>query len=288
MALFSRRRRLAELAAQEAKGASFWSTSFDQKFRNKLIHAFTDAARDYLGNYAEAARDQILRDEGLMHLVGPNNSEINDLLNFILICDDQMMPTVIEALATALRDTHVPFVYSNGGALQEFQETVATALREHRLSYDFINGEMVEFSSRELHEAVTAPALRLLAGRKDLGNVENAYLEALDQLSRGKTGNAITDAGRALQEALSALGCDGNALGPLIGSARKNGLLAGHDSPMADALEKVMHWVSADRSEMGDAHVEKDASPEDAWLIVHVVGALILRLTQGSPRTRVS
>ena len=207
MALFSRRRRLAELAAQEAKGASFWSTSFDQKFRNKLIHAFTDAARDYLGNYAEAARDQILRDEGLMHLVGPNNSEINDLLNFILICDDQMMPTVIEDLATALRDTHVPFVYSNGGALQEFQETVATALREHRLSYDFINGEMVEFSSRELHEAVTAPALRLLAGRKDLGNVENAYLEALDQLSRGKTGNAITDAGRALQEALSAL-CD--------------------------------------------------------------------------------
>jgi hypothetical protein len=36
--------------------------------------------------------------------------------------------------------------------------------------------------------------------------------------------------------------------------------------------------VSADRSERGDAHLVKESDSDDAWLVVHVVGALILRL----------
>jgi diacylglycerol kinase len=52
---------------------------------------------------------------------------------------------------------------------------------------------------------------------------------------------------------------------------------------MTSAIESVMHWVSADRSTSGDAHQVGSAAIEDAWLTVHIVGALILRLA-GSPR----
>jgi len=143
---------------------------------------------------------------------------------------------------------------------------------------------MIPLSSRELHEHVVAPALQLLAGRPDLDKVESAYRAALEEITKGKAADAITDAGTALQEMLGALGCDGNALGPRIASARAKGILAPHDSPMLTAIEKVLHWVSADRSEKGDAHAVTSATLDDAWLIVHVVGAVILRLSKSSPR----
>ena len=76
----------------------------------------------------------------------------------------------------------------------------------------------------------------------------------------------------------------GNSLGPLIKSARENGLLAPHDSPMLGAVVKVLDWVSADRSERGDAHAVSTASIDDAWFTVHVVGAALLRLSKASPR----
>jgi hypothetical protein len=74
-------------------------------------------------------------------------------------------------------------------------------------------------------------------------------------------------------------------LGPLIKDAKKRGLLAPHDARLDKAISDVMDWVSADRSESGEAHHVSGASVEDAWLIVHIVGSLILRMASGPPRS---
>lgn len=84
---------------------------------------------------------------------------------------------------------------------------------------------------------------------------------------------------------LTAIGCIGNALGPLIKDAKKQGLLAPHDARLDQAITDVMEWVSADRSQSGEAHHVSNASVEDAWLIVHILGAVILRLASGPPRS---
>lgn len=76
---------------------------------------------------------------------------------------------------------------------------------------------------------------------------------------------------------LVSVGADGNALGPLMKDAVKRELLR---RPY-DA--KLVEWVSASRSDRGDAHSSSDASSPDAWLVVHVVGALILRLEAPLP-----
>jgi hypothetical protein len=151
-------------------------------------------------------------------------------------------------------------------------------LREHRIYFELIEGKMVPLASQELHAEVVAPALRLLSGRSGWDKVEAAYQDALGELAEGKPADAITDAATALQEALVALGCKGNALGPLASSARGKGLLGPHDAPMTDMVEKLIDWVSADRSVKGDVHQATQPSLEDGWLTVHIVGALILRL----------
>jgi hypothetical protein len=110
-------------------------------------------------------------------------------------------------------------------------------------------------------------------------------MDAIKEIASGNADDAITDAGTALQETLTALGCNGNSLGPLIKDAKGHGLLAPHDARLDGAIADVMEWVSADRSQSGEAHHVSTATIEDAWLIVHIVGALILRLASGPPRS---
>lgn len=282
--LHKRRKRLQEIEEREARGEVLWTDSFDAKARTKILHFFRDIGNDpsTIEGFSSSARNAILRSEGLQFLYSGNYgvSATEDLLNYLLNCDDDMVPTVIEAMCYAFKSD--PYHYSSRGYM--FESIVKTVLREHRISYDLIDGRMIEFSSRELHVSVVEPVLQLLARQDAFTTAEKTYRKSLKEISSGDPGDAITDAGTALQETLTELGCEGNALGPLIKSAVKKGLLGSHDSPMADALARVMNWVSADRSTKGDGHHASTASVEDAWLTVHIVGALILRLTNNIPR----
>lgn len=276
----NRRKRLAELAAREAAGESLWTDKFDDSVRTKILYAW----RDSVGNdrnmelFAVPARNAILRDEGLHYLHERSLRPVDDFLNYLLACPDEMVPTVVEVMAAGFANDRRVYDANVWATRDIFKTRLESILREHRITYELIDGQMVEFSSREMHVAVTVPVLSLLGGRKELVGAESAYKDALDEISKGKPSDAITDAGTALQEVLTALGCSGNALGPLIKSARANNLLASHDNLLAEAITKAMHWVSADRSESGDAHGAGSATVADAWLIVHITGALILRL----------
>lgn len=284
--LHNRRKRLEALAAEEAAGATFWTNEFEAAARRKIVlFARKLAEGTYEGGvFLERARELILHDEGVFYLHDGHGYAPDDMLNYILRAPDEMMPTVIEALAAAFRDRRLQQQAGAWQAADAFDTVLEVILREHRIQFELIDGRMVEFSSRELHVNVIAPVLSLLGGDKKWASTEKAFQDALEELSNGKPGDAITDAGTALQEALTALGCTGNALGPLIKSARSIGMLASHDAPMLEAVEKVMHWVSADRSEKGDAHSSASPTIDDAWFAAHIVGAVILRLTKPGKR----
>jgi hypothetical protein len=193
-----------------------------------------------------------------------------------------MMPTVLEALCAGVEEMAAPGY--GAAAVRELESDVNEVLNLERISFELSKGEMIPFTSRELHVEVVQPALILLAA-EGWSDVELAYRAALAELTRGHGADAVTDAGTALQVALEKLGAQGNALGPLIASARKMGLLGGHDSKLANVVAAAAEWVSADRSVTGDTHNAIQASRDDAWLAVHVVGALLLRLSQAEPRT---
>lgn len=277
--LFGRRKRLEKMAEEERLGKSFWTSEFSESVRARLVHAYDDAAGSRMTYCASLARGLILRDEGKFYLTNSSFDEANDFFEYLLACNSKDMPTVVEAMYVSMARERM-----SGVKPWLFQERVEEILRESRISFDFIDGKMVEFSSREMHVAVVAPTIRLLAGNVQLTQVESAYQDALKELSDGNGSDAITDAGTALQELLVALGCSGNALGPLIRSARSNGIVAAHDVRFLEGLATIMHWVSADRSESGDAHSASKVAVEDAWLTVHVVGALILRLADSKSK----
>ncbi len=286
---FSRRQQLGQLEKAEADGESFWTVDLVPEIRNKWLFASVDVESvGFSGSeFAEDARNRVLRDLGLRSLAGFPHAEydIPDMFetsnpDIILSYVEALYHTVETVAETRTQEARRVLLES----LASFAEAVNTSLSEHRVSYDFVDGRFIPFESRVLHKNIVLPVLNLLAGDQKHSGAETAYKNALGEIHDGKPEDAITDAGTALQEMLTSLGCQGNKLGPLIADARKRGMLGSHDPMLTGAIQKALKWASADRSNMGDGHNATSAEREDAWLMVHIVGALILRLASDTPR----
>jgi hypothetical protein len=283
--LYNQRERAKERAKAEAGGENFWTPAFSEKVRTRLVYALGEVAGDRRGDVLERARQLILNVEGVPYLdrYGPNVTPAEDFFGHFMGCRDDVMPTALEALYSAMQAFGVgnPNYFIPTIDVDLFGRKVSGILEEERVAFDFTRGKMQSFKSKELHQEVIEPAMKLLHDPK-FSEAEKAYQHALEEISNGKPGDAITDAGTALQETLTALDCDGNNLGPLIKSAKAKGLLAAHDARLTKAIEDVMVWAAAQRNEIGDSHWADKASKDDAWFIVHVVGALIVRLVASS------
>lgn len=288
--MFQRRRHEREKAERVARGEPVPVTrTFDRPSRARIVHAITDAAPADAAGWGTPAvegflgliRGILLREWGQFDLTR-RHEPADDLLQFVVTgATDEELLDVIEATLEALQT----IAARQGGGWELYQKeetfrsTVNRILDGHDLAYQVDGSKIVPRESMAMHADVVAPALSLLRGDARLANVERAFQAALTELKPGgDPADAITDAGTALQEMLVALGAEGNALGPLLNSARKRELLGPHDSKLAEGSQLIGDWVSADRSERGDVHGVKDTTPDDAWLAVHVVGALILRL----------
>ena len=290
--LFHQRERQRRMEVAEAQGKALWTTSLEPPARHRLRYALSDLRQvlidkgERLDLYSHARR-MVLRDAGLPNLAGSNHSDI-DVPEWFLQADRDIVFSILEAsrlLCLAGLEVN-EFYYPNdvAAALKRLDNTIATVLRQHRVSFDLLGNKFVAFESREMHMEVTVPALTLLGGEAKYRDAEVAYQEALSEIGNEKPDNAITDAARALEITLGTLGCSGNTLGKKLTDARERGLFGDHDSQLREAMMKIGSWVAADRAQKGDAHPGGVATLDDAWLIVHVVGALILRLARTPAR----
>lgn len=288
--LYARRKQLRDREDRERRGESFWTDRFSDETRNRLLLIMrSDLAGDY--RVVENAVKLLLADLGTLRLYLTSEETYFQFFRYLSECDDDMVPSVIEAIVESYRLTYqedyargaftgLPQGMGRGAFGAELTGEINRVLAEDRIAFELVKGEMVPFASRELHVQVVEPVLRLLA-TPGWERVEKSYQSALSEIARGDGADAITDAGTALQEALSFLGAQGNQIGDLTTSARSKGLIAAHDVPLLQAVDKACRWVAADRSNMGDAHNADDASRDDAWFTVHVVGAILLRLSRG-------
>jgi hypothetical protein len=198
------------------------------------------------------------------------------------VASDDEVGDVIEATHAAFEKlgerTNIWYGFQEEG---QFRDRVNVILAEHDVAYVVEGREVLPRSAEAMWGGVVEPTRSLLGGDGRLVKSEQAFQKALRELKPGDDpADAITDAATALQETLDALGCRGNTIGKKLDDARKKGLLGPHDSTLAASVEGMGDWVSADRSERGDAHGVKDVTVDDAWLTVHVTGALILRLSK--------
>lgn len=167
--------------------------------------------------------------------------------------------------------------------VQAFVEVVNDRLLHARVDWSFEDGRFQERGNHVMHSEVLRPATILLADNPALALASAAFQSALTKLSKGETDVALTEAATALQEFFRALGADGNSLSDQLDSAANQKLISSADRNL---MKPLMGWVNADRSNRGNAHHHRagDVSKADAWLMMHVVGALMVRLSNREPR----
>ena len=275
--LFSSRKREGERTTREAAGESLWISEFSDSVRVKITYALIDTISDQsLRDLSlEAAHGRLAREYGVISLTGSNNP-VSDILQYIRTCPDENIPDVIEAMWQGVleaRNTERGYHFIDPSQLHS---KINEILQQERIAFDLGLDQMVDFESRELHDAIVRPVLTLLANQTGWDEVETAYQKALSEIASDPS-DSITDAASALQLTLKLRNCAGNALGDLAKSAVSRGVISSYD-------QKIIDWVSADRGSKGDAHGSPDTPANDAWLCVHVVGALILRLSSEIPR----
>lgn len=298
--LYVERLRRKAQAEALATGAAQWTDDLEAVVRLKLKLAWTDTIsvirpedRDYL---VGAIKRRTLRSLGCA--VEPDNMEAVVISGGGYRHSSEQLLSLIEAEHEALKhlaDSRMdpwggPTLHSGAGGfgfgertvdVDAFRADVNRILEAHLVAFHLHdNSRLVPVASHEMHDAVVAPTLYLLHSEPKFAGAETAYQNALKELRNHDAGDAITDAATALQEVLTALGCAGGALGDLLSSARKKGLLTGADTPLTESIGRTVNWVAAKRNQ-GEAHRgDPDINMSDAWMMVHVVGALTIRLSE--------
>ena len=271
--VYAERKRLRQIEDREAAGESLWTDEIEYAARVKIATGW-DLMLRTLPYGGEDQFTESLRLIMQIQLGVPRPVVHSEY--WAQITDTDQSLSYLEAVVSALERAGAQDV-------ADFEGLINDVFNSHRIAFRMVEGQFVPLTSDELHVEVVAPTLRLLIdSRFDAAHA--AYLKALKEIGHNDPGDAITDAGTALQEAFVALGCNGNSLGPLWKDAKKKGLVVAHDQALFDGISKFVDWASADRSTTGDAHSHTAASREDAWLMVHVVGAIIVRLAQGRAR----
>ena len=146
---------------------NLWTPKFDEVARTRL-RALFEAVWSDMSRYSDPANEvsQLLR----LHLGADLEwSNHHHLDHGLRKCSDELMPSLIEAIVFVSAKHLISETYAM------VNEVINTILAEERISYELINGRMVDFESKELHHEVVAPTLRLLSARPGWDKVEAAY-----------------------------------------------------------------------------------------------------------------
>jgi hypothetical protein len=283
--LYAERLRLKAQAAALAAGQTQWTDQLDRNVRVKLSVAWGGITRHRAFQSSFDLLEELVARRTLRSItytikssaMEPGSKATNEQLLSLVEAQHEALTLVAEQTT----NPYTPFHDEIIAAPETFRREVNRIFEAHIVALSLHqNSRLVPIDSHEMHDAVVAPTLYLLHSQPRFADAETAYQNALKELRNRDPADAITDAATALQDVLLALGCTGNALGPLLKSARSKGLLKGSDTPLTEAIGRTVDWVSATRGE-GEAHTgDPDINMSDAWMMVHVVGALAIRLSE--------
>lgn len=275
---FSERQRQKDLAEKEAKGQSFWSTELNLNTRNKIIYALNNLSYrpEIIKN---RIRYKLMSNYGVACL---HDSDLTGHIDYDQTVQKGEIARVLDLIEATYFELYEASLMHIGEAVNGAQLKYETAINDifllDRNSYTFREGQIHQFSEQFSYEEILFPAINLLNLKSEYVEVNIKYKEALEEISRNKPADAITDAGTALQIYLEIKGFPGKVLGDQIKALKISKTLSGLDMKLLDVLVQCVEWISGVRNQKSDAHPGQKGELEDAWLVLRILGSLILRL----------
>lgn len=262
---FLERKRQAEFLAAESNGVNVWNSDFPMEFRRKVIYLMNESTNSNSLIF-DQTRYLILRGAGWQYLSVPNLRPKDDFISFVENSNSDILPEAFERFYETLSDHSIQSRFSVYGKAREFESKLRDLLLLDRINWDFINGMMIPRDSQFMHSQLIMPTLVLLNQAK-FAQTESIIQKGLKEISVNDAGDAITDFGTATQSFLLLIGAKGSNLGELKSSALGKNLINNTQAKIVDAIAMYRN--------AGEAHNVDNYSVKDAWLVCHLVCALI-------------
>ncbi|WP_419850519.1 hypothetical protein [Candidatus Poriferisocius sp.] len=275
------RRHQAEL---EESGTQLWTDRLTPPVRVQFTHIIKSFEEQY---YLKRRMPDVVRDVSfqfgfidLSHAFAFRAlSSYEQVLNAILLedCGEDVVFSLLEAVWDIVPEYEGTYA---ANPRDMYSSELREVLEDGRISYDFVEGNIITRGEQEMHVEVVVPAITLLSGRSGFEDAERNYMDALTSIRESRFDDAVTDAASAVEVTLRIMGC-----GEATTTFEKRGSIAIERDLLASYDKRLLGWITATRGAEGDAHGRgAQTARADAWLVVHVAGALILRLVDGPNR----
>lgn len=228
-ALYSQRIRDAE-----GEPEVFAYDSFPEAFRNQFFHivnrvlksidTLQENARGYYGSsenvsvsksIVEKLCEDFSMEKGLKYIPGNLYSGSNSIYALEMYCSNcsetdflDLMDFIFESFSSnGFVCKTVCRYYEADNLFQRAIDELNHRLKQHRLGYEFINGEIIKKANTFAHESIVRPALKLLMDDEFRG-AEDEYLIAYEHYRKGENKDAILNAAKAFESIMKAI-CEG-------------------------------------------------------------------------------
>lgn len=279
--------------------------------RNQVAHIWRDALGQYrraTGYFAtmadnspandlwELIRDTLLKEKGLWTLGDGFSNPADQCLQYLMAAntDDaldiiELSFKVIDRLARKFR----PDEQALAGIRQDARDAIEelnSRFREHRVGYQYLNGEIVRVDSQFLHAETVKPALALLNEAGFKGPADE-FMRAFDHHRKGETKDAIADALSAFESTMKAI-CTvrkwpygpKDTAKPLLDILFKNALvpseLESHLTGLRAAMESGLPTLANRTSRHGQGPAPVDVPDHYGAFALHLVAANIVFLIE--------
>lgn len=155
-------------------------------------------------------------------------------------------------------------------AASELENCINALFQRERYNKKMISGKMEPYSESIAHQGLEN-IWNLFISNENYKPVRDKLLESMNEYSKGKYSDSITDGGTAVQLFLEIHGYLGKTLNEQISGAIKANAIDGQkDKPLWD-------WLRVQRNQSGDAHPSPETSRQLAWSYLQIIGSLFER-----------
>ena len=207
---------------------------FPEAFRNQFFHIVNrvlrsidnlqENARGYYGSsgnipisksIVERLCEDFSMEKGLKNIPGDPYYDSNSIDALEMYCSNcsetdflDLMDFIFESFSSnGFVCKTVCRYYEADNLFQRAIDELNHRLKQHRLGYEFINGEIIKKTNTFAHESIVRPALKLLMDDEFRG-AEDEYLMAYEHYRKGKNKDAILNAAKAFESIMKAI-CEG-------------------------------------------------------------------------------
>lgn len=190
---------------------------FSDAFRNQIFFILKDILEPYENNDEsmwDILHDMFSREKGLKklgcsrqgsyeygkenieeYITRSSNEDFLDFIDFVFYYADSLLRKI-----TPQYDTWFDSNRSINNAILELNHR----FKQHRLGYEFLNGEVIRIDNTFIHKEVIKPVLKILNEEAFLG-AEEELLKAFEYRRNDDNKNAILEAGKAFESTMKTI-----------------------------------------------------------------------------------